>query len=110
MKKVIFILIALGVFQYWGQIQNSFNPPPDFSAQYPEGVVLYSTAWCGYCTKTRQFFKDNKIAFVEHDIETSAEGRSQYDQLHGNGIPLVIIRGDVIRGYNPNKMKDLLKP
>jgi len=27
-------------------------------------VVMYSTAWCGYCKKARRHFKKNNIAFV----------------------------------------------
>ena len=76
---------------------------------HPEGVVLYATSWCGYCKLARDFFSANKIPYVEYDIETSAEGKAQYQRLHGNGIPLVIIHGTVIGGYNPDKMKSLLR-
>lgn len=109
MKKYIVIVFVLAVFQYWPRIQQELSPPPDFSAQHPEGVVLYSTSWCGYCKKTREFFKANNVAYVEYDIEASAEGRSQYDQLHGSGIPLVVIHGEIISGYNPTEMKAVLK-
>ena len=108
MKKIIFLIVAFAIYQHWGSLRNEFSPPPDFSAQHPEGVVLYATDWCGYCKKTRAFFKENNIAFVEYDIEKSAEGRAQYDQLHGNGIPLIVIRGEVLRGYDPEEMRDLL--
>lgn len=109
MKKYVFIILAVAIFQYWPHIQRELSPPPDFSAQHPEGVVLYSTSWCGYCKKTRDFFKENNIAYVEYDIEASAEGRAQYDQLHGSGVPLVVIRGNVIAGYSPSALKKALK-
>ena len=109
MKKYLLVLVALGVFLNWSKLRDEFSPPPDFSAQHPEGVVLYATDWCGYCKKAREFFKQNNIAFVEYDIEKSAEGKAQYDQLRGSGIPLVVIRGEVLRGYDPNEMKALLK-
>ena len=109
MKKYLLVLVGLGVFLNWSKLRDEFSPPPDFSAQHPEGVVLYATDWCGYCKKAREFFKQNNIAFVEYDIEKSAEGKTQYDQLRGSGIPLVVIRGEVLRGYDPNAMKALLK-
>ena len=108
MKKYLLILVALGVFLNWNKLRDEFSPPPDFSAQHPEGVVLYATSWCGYCKKTREFFKQHNIAYVEYDIETSSEGKEQYDRLHGSGIPLIIIRGDVMRGYDPNALKEAL--
>ncbi len=109
MKKFIVFLVILVVFQHWNQIKNTFSPPPDFSAMHPEGVVLYSTSWCGYCKMTREFFKENKIAFVEYDIETSAEGKAQYNRLNGQGIPVVVIHGEVIGGYDPAEMQRLLQ-
>jgi mycoredoxin len=109
MKKYVLIIVALGIFLNWNTLRDEFSPPPDFSAQHSEGVVLYATEWCGYCRKARDFFKENNIAYVEYDIEKSAEGKAQYDQLRGSGIPLVVIRGEVLRGYNPSAMKKLLK-
>jgi mycoredoxin len=107
-RTVCLLLIAAGIFLNWNKIRDEFSPPPDFSALYPEGVVLYATDWCGYCKKTREFFKQHNIAYVEYDIEKSAVGKAQYDQLHGSGIPLVMIRGEVLRGYDPNAMSKLL--
>lgn len=108
MRNTLIIMIAIAVILNWGKIADQLSPPPDFSAQHPEGVVLYATSWCGYCKKTREFFNQHNIAYVEYDIENSAEGKAQYDQLHGSGIPLVMIHGEVIRGYDPNQFKQLL--
>ena len=108
MKKYVLIVIALGIFLNWDRLRDEFSPPPDFSAQHPEGVVLYATDWCGYCKKTREFFSQHNIAYVEYDIEKSAEGKAQYDRLRGSGIPLIVIRGDVMRGYDPNALKKAL--
>lgn len=108
MKKLFAVLVVLVLYQHWGDIQNTFKPPPDFSAMHPEGVVLYATEWCGYCKKTREFFNQHHIAFIEYDIEKSAVGRDQYDQLHSSGIPVVVIKGEVLRGYNPSEMQRLL--
>jgi mycoredoxin len=107
-KAFLAIVAALIIFK-WDVIRSELSPPPDFSAQHPEGVVLYATEWCGYCKKTREFFRQHNIAYVEYDIEKSAEGRAQYDQLHGSGIPLVMIRGQVMRGYDPDALKEALR-
>lgn len=108
-RTTFFILLAALVIYKWDLIQNELRPPPDFSAQHTEGVVLYATDWCGYCKKTREFFRQHNIAYVEYDIEKSAEGRSQYDQLRGSGVPLVMIQGEVFRGYDPNAFSRALK-
>ena len=71
-------------------------------------VVMYGTAWCGYCAKTRQYFAANGVRYTEHDIETSDEGRRGYEALNGRGIPLVVIDGTVLQGFNPQNMDALL--
>lgn len=109
LRKTFFILLVALVVYKSDVIRNEFSPPPDFSAQHPEGVVLYATEWCGYCKKTREFFKQHNIAYVEYDIEKSEEGRQQYDQLRGSGIPLIMIRGQLLRGYDPNALRRALQ-
>lgn len=104
MKKLIFISIAILVFQKWGAINNVINPP-DYSS---DQVVLYATAWCGYCKKARELLAENNVPYYEYDIEKSKEGKEQHRKLGGKGIPLLVINGDVIKGYNPNKIMQSL--
>lgn len=64
-------------------------------------VVLYATAWCSYCRKTREFLKAKGIKFREYDIEKSQEGRRQHTALGGGGVPVLVVNGKVVRGYRP---------
>jgi glutaredoxin len=106
--SIILGLGALWAYLNWGDMKEYFNPPPDYSAQHPEGVVLYATSWCGYCKKARAFLKENNIAYVEYDIEKDTAGKVQYDALNGNGVPLMVVKGHVINGYNPAAIKRYL--
>ena len=51
LKKVLFVLVVVVIFQNWGKIERVLHP----SAAVPEQtrasarVVLYATEWCGYC-------------------------------------------------------------
>lgn len=86
---------------WWFYLQ----PPPDFSHGQ---VVLYATDWCPYCEKTRSLLTSKGIPYREMNIETSADARQQYQRLAANGVPVLLIAGDVIRGYNPKKIEVLL--
>lgn len=108
MKKIVVICLAILVFQKWDVIDNYLNPPPDYSATSGEQVILYATSWCGYCAKARKLLSDNNIPYKEYDIETSREGRKQYDSLKGNGVPVLQINGTVVYGYNPSKIMKLV--
>lgn len=109
MKKIIAILGVLFVYQQWGAITGYFNPPPDYSNQHEEQVVMYATDWCPYCEKARQFMDNNGIDYYEYDIEKSSEGQRQYKSLGGNGVPLLVVNGEVIHGFSAGMIRDNLR-
>jgi mycoredoxin len=108
MKKFIFVLVAIGLFQFWNKSEPVQSTALTAVAQH-EKVILYATSWCGYCKKTRALLADNKIEYIEYDIETSEEGLKQHEQLGGNGVPVLDIKGTVIHGYDEVKITDTLK-
>ncbi len=109
MKKYILILAAFFVFQQWDTITSYLNPPPDYSNQHEEQVVMYATDWCPYCEKARQFMDNNGIEYYEYDIEKSSEGHRQYKSLGGNGVPLLVVNGEVIKGFSAGLIRDNLR-
>lgn len=98
-KLIVFIAIAF-FFQHWLS-----NRPPEISEVKHDKVILYATEWCGYCKKTRAFLAEHRIEYTEYDIEKSEIGRSQHAALGGGGIPVLDIKGTIIRGYNTHKMQ-----
>lgn len=105
--RIQFIVIASLLFAatQWRTWLFYLAPPPDFSHGK---VVLYATDWCPYCEKTRAVLEAKKIAYTELNIETSAEGRKQYERLAGNGVPVLLVAGEVIRGYHETKIEATL--
>lgn len=72
-------------------------------------VVMYATAWCPYCKKARDFLRKEGIEYKEYDIEKSQEGRRQHQALGGGGVPVIVVNGTVVRGYNPQGILAALK-
>jgi mycoredoxin len=107
LKKIVLVVLALLVFQNWDVISATLNPPPDYALEHNGRVILYATDWCGYCAKARKLMSKNKIEYFEYDIEKSQEGKDQYDKLGGKGIPVLLINGEVVKGYNPAKILKL---
>ncbi|WP_220815423.1 glutaredoxin family protein [Pseudomonas paralcaligenes] len=110
MGKRIFVLLAvLAAWQHWDRIETflGLRPTPQVVAA-EAGVVLYATAWCGYCAKTRSFLAEQGIPYTEIDIEKSSEGRRAYEALDGRGVPLLTIGSTVVRGYDPAGIKAAL--
>jgi glutaredoxin len=102
-KKLVFLGLLGLTLENWDRIDNLVFGQPSYSTSRNQ-VILYATEWCGYCQKTREFFKNNNISYVEYDIEKSERRRREHKRLGGKGVPLVKINGKVIHGYNPKLM------
>jgi glutaredoxin len=62
-------------------------------------VVMYATRWCPYCAKARVNFNSNHIAFNEQDIENNSSAKHAYDELGGNGVPLILVGNERMQGF-----------
>ena len=84
------------------------SPPPAASSpQAPQAqpaaavpVVMYATVWCPYCARARAYFKRTNTAYVEHDIEKSADAHAEFKRLGGRGVPLILVGNEKLRGFN----------
>ncbi len=84
----------------------------DYSSYFPDksvSVVMYGTAWWKYCTSTREFLKQQKVRFVEYDVEKSAPAKAQFDQLNGESFPLLLIGDRKITGFAPSEFESALR-
>lgn len=65
-------------------------------------VVMYSTAWCGVCTRARKYFEEKRIAFEEHDVDHDPVARAEYLQLNPRrSVPTIKIADEVVVGFSP---------
>jgi glutaredoxin len=70
-------------------------------------IVMYSTSWCGYCKKARDYFNSHNIAFEEYDVENSNKGKRDYKKLGGSGVPIILLGNKRMNGFSVNKFKRL---
>lgn len=87
----------------------ALEPAPDLPAAEHE-VVIYTTSWCGWCRKAVKFLTQRGVAFENRDIEANREWRRELKQKTGStSVPMVEIDGEIIRGYDPERMAALLE-
>ena len=64
-------------------------------------VELYTTSWCPYCEKARDFFRSRGIFFTEYDIEKDKSAAARKNKLDKKkGVPFVVINGRGIHGWS----------
>ena len=77
-----------------------------------ENVIIYTSNYCMYCNKAKQFFKDNNINFTEKNVSNDFEARKELiKKLKRNGtlqVPAIEINGDLLVGFNEDALRDTL--
>ena len=72
-------------------------------------VILYKTAWCGYCKKAGEYLRLKGVQYVEKDIERDPGARQDMlaraqkagvPQSQLGGVPILYIKGRVLTGFN----------
>lgn len=72
-------------------------------------VTIYSTPVCHFCHAAKEFFKENNVAYTEHDVASDLEKRTEMIDMTGQmGVPVIRIGDDVVIGFDETKLKELL--
>jgi glutaredoxin len=83
---------------------------PSFESKKKVDVVLYTTSWCPYCRKARDYLRSRGIDFIEYDIEKDKEAAVRKRQLDGRGgVPFAIINGRSISGFSASAYERALQ-
>lgn len=74
-----------------------------------KNVIIYSTPTCVYCNMAKSFFKTNNVNFTEHNVATDLEKRKEMiDKTGQMGVPVIDIGGEVIVGFDEDKIRTSL--
>lgn len=74
-----------------------------------KSVKVYSTPTCPWCIRAKQFLKDNNIAFEDFDVGADQAKADEMVQLSGQmGVPVINIEGEIIVGFDKDRIKQSL--
>lgn len=72
-------------------------------------VVVYTTPTCPYCRQAKEFLRQKGIPFVEKDVTSNPAHAQEMIQVSGQrGVPVLIINGQVIVGFNRPLIEQVL--
>jgi glutaredoxin 3 len=74
-----------------------------------KNVTVYSTPTCPWCIRAKQFLKDNLIAFEDIDVSSNQQAADAMVEKSGQmGVPVLDIGGEVIVGFDKERIKEAL--
>jgi len=73
-------------------------------------VRVFSTPSCPYCVALKGFLKEHNIEFEDIDVSQNVEAQKEMIDKSGQyGVPVIDIDGEIIVGFNQERIKQLLK-
>ncbi len=72
-------------------------------------VTIYTTPTCAYCKMTKKFFDENDVEYEEKNVAGDQDAAKEMMQKSGQmGVPVVDVDGEIIVGFNKEKLSELL--
>jgi len=71
-----------------------------------KSVKIYSTPTCPWCIRAKQFLKENNVEFQNIDVSGDQQAIDELMQKSGQmGVPVLDIEGDIIVGFDRERIK-----
>jgi len=74
-----------------------------------KSVKIYSTPTCPWCIRTKQFLDENKIIYQNIDVSSNQQAVEEMVEKTGQmGVPVLDIEGEIIVGFDKERIKQAL--
>ena len=72
-------------------------------------IKVYSTSTCPFCIMLKKFLKDNNIEFEDYDVsKNKTAAKEMFKKTRQTGVPVIDIDGEIVIGFDRDKIKKLL--
>ena len=72
-------------------------------------VRVFSTPICPYCVALKGYLKEHNIEFEDIDVAQNLEAQKEMIERSGQyGVPVTDINGEIIVGFNQERINQLL--
>jgi len=110
------LIIAAGLAVGWGapRLYEALKPAykeGDYSTHYAgrhTNVVVYGTATCPYCAKTRAYLLERHINFADLDVTKDEKARVAFAELGAKAVPIILVGTRKLEGFNPAALQSAL--
>lgn len=71
-------------------------------------VKVYSSNTCPHCVTAKNYLNEKGIEFEERNVQTDPEARKELMAMGHMGVPVLVIGGEEIVGFDKDKIDELL--
>lgn len=71
-------------------------------------VVIFSSNTCPYCVAAKEYLEEKGVSYVEKNIQTDKAARNELMKMGHMGVPVLLIDGEEVVGFDKPKIDQLL--
>lgn len=71
-------------------------------------VVVFSSNTCPYCVSAKEYLDEKGVSYTEKNIQTDKVARKELMDMGHMGVPLILIDGEEVVGFDKDKIDQLL--
>jgi glutaredoxin len=71
-------------------------------------ILIYSATWCNACNELKEYLSNNHIQYKNIDVDENKTAMKRLGELGLTGIPVIIIKDNLIQGFNQNLLDKYL--
>lgn len=71
-------------------------------------VLVYTSSTCAFCKTAKEYLNEKGVEFTEKNVQTDKDARKELMAMGHMGVPVIVIDGEEIVGFDKAKMDTLL--
>lgn len=71
-------------------------------------VKIYTSNTCPYCISAKEYLKEKGVDYTEKNVQTDKDARKELMGMGHMGVPVLVIDGEEIVGFDKDKIDTLL--
>lgn len=75
----------------------------------PPNITVYTQPGCATCAQLKQYLDGLRVSYRERDVSRDAAARLELEGIPGAGLPVTVIEGEAVLGFDRARLADLLK-
>ncbi|NBI06259.1 glutaredoxin family protein [Senegalia massiliensis] len=73
-----------------------------------KNVTVYTSSTCPHCTSAKEYLNEKGVDFTEKNVTTDSTARKELIQKGYMGVPVIIVDGEEMVGFDKNRLEELL--
>ncbi|HEX6364015.1 MAG TPA: glutaredoxin family protein [Albitalea sp.] len=108
MRRVLPLLLLVGTawagVQMLGEWRGERLAREVAAAARPGDIVMIASETCVFCAEARRWFDEHRVAYRECFVERDAACAEAYRALQAPGTPTIVVRGQRLVGFDPQRI------